>query len=378
MSDSKTHYDIAIVGSGVVGLAHAYHAARTGKKVILFERDDRAIGASIRNFGMIWPIGQPAATLERALRSRRHWLTLAEKAGFWASTAGSLHLAYHEDELAVLTEFAEQSKTVGYDVALYTPAQTLAASPAVNPTGLLGALYSRTEVNIDPRQAILHLHLYLREQLGVTILYRHTIREIAFPFLRSGNQHWTADQIIVASGQDFSTLYPELFAQAPLQRCKLQMMRTAIQPKGWDLGPNLAAGLTLQHYASFANCASLPALKTRIQQEIPNYNTYGIHVMVSQTARGELTIGDSHEYGHTLDPFDQTEINELILDYLRGFARIPTPTITEYWHGIYPKLTNGATELILAPEACVIIVNGLGGAGMTLSLGLAEEVLGLV
>jgi hypothetical protein len=42
---------------------------------------------------------------------------------------------------------------------------------------------------------------------------------------------------------------------------------------------------------------------------------------------------------------------------------------------VYPKMTNGQTECILSPEQGVTIINGLGGAGMTLSFGLAEQVI---
>ena len=49
--------------------------------------------------------------------------------------------------------------------------------------------------------------------------------------------------------------------------------------------------------------------------------------------------------------------------------------IVQTWYGIYPKLTNGETELILSPQKNIFIVNGLGGAGMTLSFGLAEEIV---
>jgi glycine/D-amino acid oxidase-like deaminating enzyme len=95
--------------------------------------------------------------------------------------------------------------------------------------------------------------------------------------------------------------------------------------------------------------------------------------MVSQNAAGELTVGDSHEYGLNPDPFDKQFINRMILDYLSSFARFKDETVQETWHGIYPKLTNGDTEMVIIPAPGVWIVNGLGGAGMTLSFGLCEE-----
>src|SRR5688572_16867876 len=94
--------DIAIVGAGIVGLAHAYIALKKGYKVVLFERDQFAVGASVRNFGLLWPIGQePGAGHDRAIRSLRHWQEISELAGIWMNPNGSLHLAYHEDEMDV-------------------------------------------------------------------------------------------------------------------------------------------------------------------------------------------------------------------------------------------------------------------------------------
>jgi glycine/D-amino acid oxidase-like deaminating enzyme len=74
------------------------------------------------------------------------------------------------------------------------------------------------------------------------------------------------------------------------------------------------------------------------------------------------------------DPFDRAHINNLIMDYLKQFVVLRDYTISETWHGIYPEI-NGKTELIVQPAPGVTIINGLGGGGMTLSFGLAEEVV---
>lgn len=372
---SREKADVAIVGAGIIGLAHAYLAARSGRKVAVFERNPAAAGASIRNFGMIWPIGQPAGPLRHmALRSREIWLEVLREARLPFLATGSLHVAYREDEAAVGREFSDRAPTLGYECEWLSEQETLRRSRAVRPEGLLGALWSPTEMTVDPRQIIGSLPKFLAEQYGVRFFFNTAVQRVETSRLEAGGQRWEAEAIIVASGDDFQTLFPEYFRQSGITRCKLQMMRTVPQPQGWALGPSLAFGLTFKHYATFQICASLQILKERIARETPEFEKWGIHVMASQTARGELTIGDSHEYGLAVDIFDKPEVSRLILDYARQYLRVPMLEIGESWHGVYAKHPEHA-HVSLTPVEGVRLVVVTSGLGMTMSFGIAEQTL---
>ena len=363
-----------IVGAGIVGLAVARALAIKGYKIKVIERGHAATGASIRNFGMIWPIGQPAGELyETAILSKRIWKEVCDSAGIWYDEPGSIHLAYHSDEAEVLEELASVYQDRGYQ--FLNKEDTIKKSAHAVREQLLGSLYSDQEMIVDPREAIIKLPAWLAEKYDVEFIFGKAVTDIAYPAVYCGTEEWEADEIYVCSGSDLETLYPRIFSTLPVIKCKLQMMRMAAQPVNERIGPAFCGGLSLLHYSSFKAAASLSRLKKRMETELPLYIKSGIHVMVSQNHAGELTIGDSHEYSHSPDPFDKQSINRLILDYLKTFARFNDETITETWNGVYCKLTNGQPWLIAEPEKGVKVINGLGGAGMTLSFGLCEQLI---
>ncbi|MEO1021978.1 MAG: TIGR03364 family FAD-dependent oxidoreductase [Bacteroidota bacterium] len=367
-------YDIAIIGGGILGLAHAVWAAESGKTVVVFERQPKAFGASIRNFGLVWPIGQPAGNLyDRAMRSREKWLDIAQKAGFWANPVGSLHLAYHADELAVLEEYTTR---FGRECVLLKPEEVLEKAPYVQTNGLLAGLYSSTEVTVNPTRAIHSISDWLNTNERVDQRFLEEVQQVETGQVVTSKETIQAEHIIICGGDEFQTLYPDVFEDSPLIKSKLQMMRTFALDDPTPFGPTVCGGLTLQHYASFGQCESLHILKERYKNELSEYLDWGIHVMATQNEFGQLVIGDSHEYGMGFDPFNRDEVNQLILDYLEGLISVPYQ-IGETWYGVYAKNTQG-TEFVHSPEDRVHIVTGVGGAGMTFSFGLAEEVLSTI
>jgi FAD dependent oxidoreductase TIGR03364 len=370
---SHPRADVAIVGAGILGLAHAYVAAKAGKSVVVLERSPRAAGASVRNFGMVWPIGQPAGTmLALSLRSRELWLEILREAKLTGRETGSLHVAYRPDEAAVAQEFAELGPKFGYRCSWLKPCEVLERSHAVQPDGLAGGLWSSTELTVDPRQVIQSLPRFLAERYNVQFVFGTAVTAVEPPLLHTGCGRWQAETVIVCSGEDFETLYPRHYAASGLTRCKLQMMRTAPQPNGWQLGPSLAAGLTLRFYPAFQVCSTLPALSRRIAEETPEYDRWGIHALVSQTADGALTLGDSHEYSLAVNIFNKEEIDEIILRYTRQFLRAPDLAVAERWYGVYAKHPEKPL-VVMHPEPGVRIVTSPGGSGMTLSFGVAEQ-----
>lgn len=365
-----------VIGAGIVGLATALALAKRGFKVTVFERNERAVGASIRNFGMVWPIGQATGPLfERAMLSRSIWKQICLEADIWHDEVGSLHIANSEDELAVMTEYVKMNQAYR-ECLLLTPKQTLAKSDGVNPSALKGALWSGTEMIVEARVAIGKIASYLEEKYAVDFHWNTAISQVESSKVKSGARIWQADEIFICSGAEFETLYPEIFIRQDITKCKLQMLRINSQPDGWRIGPALCGSLSMIHYPGFHAAPSLSSLRKRYEEEYAEYLKWGIHVMAAQNHTGEITIGDSHEYGLVHDPFDKDFINQMIIKYLKTFTNFKDNSIVQTWNGIYPKMKNGETELILQPAAGITIINGLGGNGMTLSFGLCEQVVG--
>jgi D-hydroxyproline dehydrogenase subunit beta len=128
--------DVCVVGAGIVGLAHALEAREHGLRVAVLDRDTRAVGASVRNFGHgIVGAMDDGEALDFALAARERWLELGARAGFEVSQAGSLLVVDSGDELAVIEAVARDERRGAHVIG---PEQVARLAP-IPTDGVLGA-----------------------------------------------------------------------------------------------------------------------------------------------------------------------------------------------------------------------------------------------
>ena len=365
-------FDLAIVGAGVCGLAHALAAVRRGKRVVVIDRDAAANGASVRNFGFVTVTGQQAgACWRRALRSRDVWVEIAPQAGIATVQRGLLMVARRPEALTVLEAFA--ASEMGAECRLLRPREIAAYGDGLRTGAFAGALYSPHEIRVESRDAIPKLAAWLAEAHGVTFLRETAVRTVAPPRLETSRGDIEAEAVVVCPGDDFVSLYAERIAAYGLTRCKLHMMRLA--PERYDARlPVVMSDLGLVRYLGYAELPPAPALKARLQAEQGRQLEHGVHLIVARSADGSLVVGDSHHYGATPDPFAPSFVDDLILEEYSAVFEGPPPPVVAHWTGTYASAPD---RLMLRdrPADAVRIVLITSGTGASTSFAIAEETI---
>ncbi|SDJ28000.1 FAD dependent oxidoreductase TIGR03364 [Rhodococcus triatomae] len=356
-------YDVIVVGAGIVGLAHAYHAHRRGLSVAVVDHADRVVGASVRNFGHACITAQSGTALDYARAGRRHWLDLARKAGFWAATPGTHCVARHEDELAVMREFAALR---GDAVRLLTADEFRARVPVADPT-VLGGMHLPDDLQVDPRRAAPAIARWLEED-GVDFHWRTAAVGFDPGVVRTSRGTLAAGTTFVAVGHDVDRLFPDLADRDRLARCRLHMLRVRLPSIPALPGP-LFTGWSLVRYAGFAGLPSLPALTERLRVEFPAQAAVDLHQMYTPQPDGSLLVGDTHVREYTASPFQGEEGFALLLDETHRLFGVDRIDVEERWQGVY-STAPGTEFLVEEPFDRVHVVTVTTGIGMTTSMGL--------
>ncbi|WP_327439374.1 TIGR03364 family FAD-dependent oxidoreductase [Pseudomonas donghuensis] len=363
--------DLLIVGAGILGLSHAYAAARRGLKVRVFERSATPLGASVRNFGQALVTGQPPGQmLELAKASSGIWKHWAHQAGFELKANGSLLFARTALEQELLEAFcAERAPQHDYQVELLSGA-------ALN--DLYGgqfrhhraALRGLQDQQLYSREALPSLIRFLQQVLDVQFHFSTLVRGIEPGRVSTTAGEFRAKQVVVCSGHDYQTLLAEPIAALQPQVCRLQMLRARPRFK-LDLQHALLTGLSCVHYGAFADLAQAQALKAQLQANSPHLLEHGIHLLISPTPHGELIIGDSHAYGSDASPFNAEQVDNWMIELAEQTlgGRIE---VVERWQGVYGSGGPGPFSLLQVAQGISAALMH-SGVGMSVGPALAEH-----
>ncbi|WP_371529011.1 TIGR03364 family FAD-dependent oxidoreductase [Streptomyces sp. NBC_01283] len=365
---------VIVVGAGVVGTMHAWHAVERGHEVVQIERESEARGASLRNFGQIWVSGRAGGEeLDTALRARELWEEIGarvEGIGFRAN--GSLTLVRNERERAVAEAALARPDATARGYKLLDADEARALNPALRGDFIAG-LWCERDAAVEPRVAQLRLREALLSSHRYTFLPGREVREVVGEnAVRDdhGDVH-TGDVVVLATGAWLGGLVRELAGPGlPVRRVRLQMMQT--EPLGEELTTSVADADSFRYYPAYKSDA-LEALNSG-QPQAPTAAEHKMQLLMVQREDGGLTIGDTHEYEHPFafdtleDPYDH------LTEVVEGFLGRPLPKIRRRWAGVYAQCVDTARVVHRQQvREGVWLVTGPGGRGMTCSPAIAEK-----
>lgn len=360
-------YDLAVVGAGVIGLAHALAAVKRGLKVVVIDRDAQPNGASIRNFGLVVVSGQePGTARNRAEFSRRVWLELASVAGIAVEHHGMNVAAQRPEAMALVEAFVASPSGTGCQVL--SRAQLLARQPQLDPAAVLGGLFSPDEIRVESRLALPKIVAWLRGQ-GVEFRFSTAVAAVAPPIVDTSTGPIRARKIVVCPGDDLTGLLADRIAARGVTRCKLQMLRLA--DPGFRMAAALVSDLSLLRYDGFAKLPDADALRLRLNHDQPEMIANGVHLIVVQSADGSLVLGDSHHYGPTPDPFGAAHVDAMILGEFARLFGAHELTVAERWTGTYSS--SDVAAFIDRPGADLALVMVTSGTGASTGFAIGEE-----
>jgi len=364
-------YDLAIVGAGIVGLAHALAAARRGLRVVVVDRDEKAVGASIRNFGFVTVSGQQSGeSWRRALRSRDIWDEIAGPAGIEVVHSGAAIVARRPEASAVLEAFCRTA--MGRDCILLSAGEAAARFPYLRGE-IAAVMVSPHERRVESRDAIPRLAAWLEATHGVRFLWNTAVHGVGPGGLVTSAGPLASRLVALCPGDDLSTLYAQRLAGYGVRRSKLQMLR--LMPRApFKLRTAVLTDLSLLRYRGYADLPEAAALRRRLQREQSDHLEAGVHLIAVQSADGSLVVGDTHVYGGTMDPFSDERLDALVLEEFAAVFPGIAYEVTQRWIGTYASV-DGLPVLIDAPAPNVRLVVVTSGTGASTAFAIGEETI---
>ena len=313
--------DVAVVGGGIMGLATAYHLARTSYlRIAVVEGAYLAAGASGRNGGgvrMQWSDPDNVRLMMESLRICRG-LTQELGINLWFRRGGYLFLARTPAQVDQLERNAAMHRELGADTRLLSPTAARAIVPELDVTGVVLASYNPHDAVVFP-----------------------------WPFLWGYAARATAMGVAIRTHTKVTRIEPET-ATYRLHLSDGTALRTdtvilATGAYGHDL--NRGLGIDLPNRPHRHEILSTAPLKPLFDPLVVDLST-GLYA--SQSLRGEVVAGvtlGAPDLDAPPEPIDTTSslgfLERIGAALVRVFPRLGPVSVLRQWAGPYDFSPDG-------------------------------------
>ena len=365
--------DAVVIGAGAVGLACARALSRAGHETIVLERHG-AIGTEIsaRNSevihaGLYYPEGSLKARL--CVMGRGMLYRYLDAHGLPYRRTGKLIVATEEAQLGVLGGVAERARANGVsDIREMSAAEARAMEPALR---CVAALHSPSTGILDAHAYMLSLRGEL-EDAGGAIAFGSNVARI---------EAAGADFLVHVEGDGPMRLRTRIVVNAG----GLWAPALAARTDGLDAAHVPTAFFAKGNYFTLAGRAPF----SRLIYPVPEAAGLGVHLTLDMG--GQARFGPDVEWIEVEDETPDYAVNPargdaFYVEVRRYWPGLKDGALQPAYAGVRPKI-NAAGEpaadfVISGPEthglAGLVNLFGIESPGLTASLAIAEEVLGMV
>jgi FAD dependent oxidoreductase TIGR03364 len=376
----KPLYDLVVVGSGVLGTFHAFHALKKGLRVAIIEKDKMPKSATIQNFGQVVPSGMDTKWQAYGRESLAIYKEIQSQFDISIRQNGSVYLASNEEEIQLIEELSQINLANNYQSHLLTKQECLAKYPGLRSDYVKAGLFFPEEVTVEPRTMIYRLQEFMIREMGLKLITNTSIINCeSIPkgvvLSSAANEEFLASKVIICNGNEFKNLYPTLFNESDLEVSKLQMMQTKSQ-QNYKLDGSILTGLSIRRYEAFYECPSFKSIKSKENPDSLE-KKWGVHILFKQAADGSVILGDSHHYANAKNIDDlgfdlNMDIDNFMIEEAKKIIDLPNYEIQNRWYGMYSQCkTKDIFEHTI--DNNIHIITGIGGKGMTGSAGFSKE-----
>jgi glycine/D-amino acid oxidase-like deaminating enzyme len=179
--------ECVVIGSGSLGSSVAFHLAKSGKRVALLDKHALGSQTSPRAAGLTSQARGTDLMTALAKRAVRKIEAFKQESGedLIFHQPGALKIARLPEHVEQLKGEIERGRRMGTGIEMISPAEAHAKNPFLETKGVLGVIYSPTDLYLEPSQ-IPNCYARAAEKLGVSMLPNTLVTGIT---MQNGSVH---------------------------------------------------------------------------------------------------------------------------------------------------------------------------------------------